>query len=320
MLTNSKPTDMSTSSTDNNIHHEHHLLSAFRTFESTSSRPRFWASLKEHYLAATQVMPWGSTSNNNTSSNIHSTANQRDFAPPIALLVSNSSPTVTLDATPWITCSSSSVDDTLLSLPHIDSLPEFTSVVISNYKTEVPTTRPYQVSVAAMDKFKVMRDVIPLKTFTYCETIIKDLKRPAAHRSLVKRSSSSSRSGSSSPAAPAPSPSPVAPEKERRKELPPLPRHLAIRDTRSNPDYLRMMACELTMVRSLKLIAPLKPRGYLPRRKELFCYVKSPLSVAVELPCDDDRLLVGSWTSVSSTESFFSTTSSDYITTDEGYE
>ncbi|KAI9316070.1 hypothetical protein BX666DRAFT_1954646 [Dichotomocladium elegans] len=42
------------------------------------------------------------------------------------------------------------------------------------------------------------------------------------------------------------------------------------RDTRSNPDHLRIIACELNMIRSRKLLSPLKPRGFLPRRKDPF--------------------------------------------------
>ncbi|KAI8333666.1 hypothetical protein BC941DRAFT_434144 [Chlamydoabsidia padenii] len=42
------------------------------------------------------------------------------------------------------------------------------------------------------------------------------------------------------------------------------------RDTRSNPDHLRMIAAELNMMRARKLFSPLKPRGFLPRRKDPF--------------------------------------------------
>ncbi|KAF7722905.1 hypothetical protein EC973_002585 [Apophysomyces ossiformis] len=42
------------------------------------------------------------------------------------------------------------------------------------------------------------------------------------------------------------------------------------RDTRSNPDHLRMISAELNMMRARKLLSPLKPRGFLPRRKDSF--------------------------------------------------
>ncbi|KAI9019590.1 hypothetical protein CLU79DRAFT_704574 [Phycomyces nitens] len=42
------------------------------------------------------------------------------------------------------------------------------------------------------------------------------------------------------------------------------------RDTRSNPDHLRMISAELNMMRARKLLSPLKPRGFLPRRKDPF--------------------------------------------------
>ncbi|KAF9187388.1 hypothetical protein BGZ51_009791 [Haplosporangium sp. Z 767] len=84
-----------------------------------------------------------------------------------------------------------------------------------------------------------------------------------------------------------------------------------------------MMASELRMIRSRKLIAPLKPRGYLPRRKELFRNVKSSLWMTEVPSCSDEddhplnKLFAGSWTSVSSTESFHSTSSSEYLTADD---
>ncbi|KAG0165921.1 hypothetical protein DFQ28_008141 [Apophysomyces sp. BC1034] len=42
------------------------------------------------------------------------------------------------------------------------------------------------------------------------------------------------------------------------------------RDTRSNPDHLRMISAELNMMRARKLFSPLKPRGFLPRRRDPF--------------------------------------------------
>jgi hypothetical protein len=186
----------------------------------------------------------------------------------MALTIPNSSPIVILDATPMIT-SSSSADDTLLSLPGIDSLPSDNS-----------SKHEFTVMGPSMDKLK-MREVIPLKTFTYCETAVK--VGGAKHASQCAGSASPSSVKRSLKKAPSQQPAPscrsktssrastsAATSREGRDELPPLPRHLAIRETRSNPDYLRMMACEITMIRSLKLVSPLKPRGYLPRRKELF--------------------------------------------------
>lgn len=129
----------------------------------------------------------------------------------------------------------------------------------------------YPASVAAMDKFKVMRsDTIALKTFTYRETPVVEVKRPRTPLltqrcrpvSIPKPSTAVIAANSVTTAAS----TPAAPE----EELLPLPRHLACREARSNPDYLRMMASELRMIRSRKLIAPLKPRSYLPRRRELF--------------------------------------------------
>jgi len=59
----------------------------------------------------------------------------------------------------------------------------------------------------------------------------------------------------------------------------------------------------------------------------LLSLVKSPLSASVEMPCEEEDnhqhpLFVGSWTSVSSAESFLSATSSfssDYASADEDF-
>ncbi|KAF8925854.1 hypothetical protein BGZ58_000419 [Dissophora ornata] len=172
-----------------------------------------------------------------------------------------------------------------------------------------------------MDKFKVMHtDIIPLKTFTYCETLVEEVKRPSRSAAATARSIPLVKR--SMPKAP-PLPYRSGANTQIRTDELPLPRHLASRETRSNSDYLRMMASEISMIRSRKLIAPLKPRGYLPRRKDLFRTVKSSLSASLEMPCeeDDHSLFVGSWTSVSSTETFLSASSSCYATADdEGFD
>ncbi|KAI8365332.1 uncharacterized protein BYT42DRAFT_589567 [Radiomyces spectabilis] len=63
--------------------------------------------------------------------------------------------------------------------------------------------------------------------------------------------------------------------KRRRSEATTQPRfnpdtNTYTRDTRSNPDHLRMISAELNMMRAHKLFSPLKPRGFLPRRKDAF--------------------------------------------------
>ncbi|CAO3594871.1 unnamed protein product [Absidia cylindrospora] len=78
--------------------------------------------------------------------------------------------------------------------------------------------------------------------------------------------------------------------KKRRSEATTQPRfdvntNTYTRDTRSNPDHLRMIAAELNMMRSRKLFSPLKPRGFLPRRKDPFICgdgrLQSPLQFEV---------------------------------------
>ncbi|KAG9067423.1 hypothetical protein KI688_012206 [Linnemannia hyalina] len=278
---------------------------------SQSSSRNSLEFLKAHYIATAQSFNWPTSSstfkssstqsNNKNNKNHRSTGCAREFLPPLALLVANSSPVVTLDATPLI----------------LTSLEAVSAEEYNNNAEE----GLYPASVAAMDKFKVMRsDTIALKTFTYRETPVIEVKRPRTPLLTQRRRPVSIPHPATADIAAAAS-TPAAPE----EELLPLPRHLACRETRSNPDYLRMMASELRMIRARKLIAPLKPRSYLPRRHELFSPVKSSLSVSMEMPCEEDdhplnNLLVGSWTSFSSTESFLSSTSSNYATADESFD
>ncbi|KAF9146703.1 hypothetical protein BGX30_010765 [Mortierella sp. GBA39] len=279
---------------------------------TSSTTTTLWSSLKAHYIATAQSFNWPTSStfkssstqsNSNNNKNRRSTNCAREFLPPLALLVANSSPIVTLDATPLI----------LTTL-------EANDVSAEEYNNNVEEGL-YPASVAAMDKFKVMRsDTIALKTFTYRETPVIEVKRPRTPLLTQHRRPVSIPHPVTADIAAAASTS-AAPE----EELLPLPRHLACRETRSNSDYLRMMASELRMIRARKLIAPLKPRSYLPRRHELFSPVKSSLSVSMEMPCEEDdhplnNLLVGSWTSFSSTESFLSSTSSNYATADESFD
>ncbi|KAG0338053.1 hypothetical protein BG004_007387 [Podila humilis] len=180
-----------------------------------------------------------------------------------------------------------------------------------------------------MDKFKPLRtDTIPLKTFTYRETPVVEIKRPRTSFPVVIPRSSKSSSLCTVSKTSNPSDihmnntNPVEEEEEEAQLM--LPRHLTGRETRSNSDYLRMMASELEMIRARKLIAPLKPRGFLPRRRELFRHVKSSLNIRIGFPSDvhnhplnNDNIFGCSWSSVASSDSFLSTTSSDYITADE---
>ncbi|KAF9438782.1 hypothetical protein BGZ76_004858 [Entomortierella beljakovae] len=275
----------------------------FSDSTSSSYRPGFWSNFKAQLPLWTSSSAEKTCQLNNAKGNRYSAT--RDFAPPVALLLSNSSPIVTLNSTLVV----SSTEDVLLSLSNADTLDGIDTNSISL------TSGFYSASVAAVDKLKVMRtDNIPLKTFTYHETDLKEQKQkrsnslPAVKQAIPRPSPQVLSSNCSTP----------TPEK-KHEELP-VPRHLACREMRSNSDYLRMMASEMNMIRSRKLIAPLKPRGYLARRKDLFCNVKSSLCVSIDIPCeeeDDDNLVVGSWSSVSSTGSYLSATSADYTTADE---
>ncbi|KAF8971314.1 hypothetical protein BGZ46_010304 [Entomortierella lignicola] len=299
----------------------HSLQSLLPESTSSSTRLGFWANLKAHYFAATTTtLSWPNSDsgprNNQTSSATNTSSRPEIFLPPVALRLSNSSPLAAIDATAPLSASLTMTDD-LLSLPNLATSPPH------SYHGSVN----FPVSMAAMDKFKPIRsDTIPLKTFTYHETPVIERPQPLP---FPLPACPRSKKVTSSLAPPVPLTKSVTSannsnnnnHNEREKEsclLPlPLPRHLATRETRSNSDYLRMMAPELRMIRSRKLVSPLKPRGYLPRRKEPFRRVKSSLCNPIEFPrMEDDHplndVMFGSWSSVSSAESFLTASSSGY--------
>ncbi|KAG0336223.1 hypothetical protein BG004_008154 [Podila humilis] len=312
------------------IHPLFHSLQSFLPEPSTSSSTRlgFWANLKAHCLAATATsFTWPSNAIPGTVSDAESigmAAPQKgaSFSPTTVLLgpTGASVPTVGVDATPR----SASLTEALLSLPNLAPSPMASRQGAYAYQQQSSSTT-YPVSVAAMDRFKPIRsDTIPLKTFTYHETPVVDRPRSVPLRiSLPKTGPRQVAKKNVSDMSNAKG------DNNKYKEaavLPPLlPRHLRARETRSNTDYLRMMAAELRMIRSRKLISPLKPRGYLPRRKEAFRTVKSSLRNSFQPPSEEDdhplnNLLVGSWSSVSSADSFLSDGSSGYQTACESFQ
>ncbi|KAF9368799.1 hypothetical protein CPB97_004239, partial [Podila verticillata] len=234
----SSPSSTSSTRTSLELLRTNTTSSTLRITTDTTSSPRsngFWASLKAQYF------PWSSAPTSPTTTGL-------------------------LPLTPAATpLTAASLTDALLSSNHTSSS---TSVYLHG-GSSMATLASYPVSVAAMDKFKPLRtDTIPLKTFTYRETPVTEIKRPRALPTPSQKT----------PKVPSPTTS-VSSEETLMEDvhptdtvdlLDPLPRHLASRETRSNPDYLRMMASELQMIRARKLIAPLKPRGYLPRRRDAF--------------------------------------------------
>ncbi|KAG0369767.1 hypothetical protein BGZ54_008961 [Gamsiella multidivaricata] len=295
-----------------------------------SCRPGFWASLKAQYLAtAHHHLPSWVSSNSKGDSN-------------------KTSGSCTLRWSLWMRGPWSPAphltDDALLSLPNIHATTSNdSSTTTTTTSNEGIFSGSYPVSVAAMDKFKVMRsDIIPLKTFTYRETLVVEAKRPSrpaapiATTTTTKTTVSAKESQTTPPLVKRSMPKLPAGCRSGHSNVVstvtsvvdelPLPRHLAGRETRSNTDYLRMMACELGMIRSRKLIAPLRPRGYLPRRKDVFHHVKSSMSVSMSMETSSEEedyhpLFVGSWSSVLSADSFLSVSSSGYATADdEGFE
>ncbi|KAF9288900.1 hypothetical protein BGZ68_010433, partial [Mortierella alpina] len=243
----------------------HSLQSLLPESTSSSTRLGFWANLKAHYLAATGA-------SNGRGYADGSAAGIDAFMPPVALRVANCTPVAAVDATAPLSASLTFTDELL-------SLPNLAAPSAHAYHGSVN----YPVSVAAMDKFKAIRsDTIPLKTFTYHETPVVERPRPAPLPLSLRSSSSLSATkddasnatqfatGALTPPVNTKNNKSASDNPHDTSLLCALPRHLAARETRSNADYLRMMAAELRMIRSRKLISPLKPRGYLPRRKDPF--------------------------------------------------
>lgn len=54
------------------------------------------------------------------------------------------------------------------------------------------------------------------------------------------------------------------------------------REIRSNTDYLRMIVAEVNMMRSQKIIGPLKQRRVLPKRLDPFIPKRSPLNLQIQ--------------------------------------
>lgn len=64
-----------------------------------------------------------------------------------------------------------------------------------------------------------------------------------------------------------PMPVPALPIEEARLEDEPS---RYVRDIRNNPAHLRMITAEMNMMRARKIVSPLRPRGWLPRRADAF--------------------------------------------------
>ncbi|KAL0082196.1 hypothetical protein F4703DRAFT_1739570 [Phycomyces blakesleeanus] len=94
-------------------------------------------------------------------------------------------------------------------------------------------------------------------------------------RSLVQSATPKTKTKKKKTLIPMPLPPRRPSSHRRRSEATTQPRfnpdtNTYTRDTRSNPDHLRMISAELNMMRARKLLSPLKPRGFLPRRKDPF--------------------------------------------------
>ncbi|KAG0233925.1 hypothetical protein B0O80DRAFT_227060 [Mortierella sp. GBAus27b] len=321
-LSRNESSSSSSSSADNGsiIQPLFQSLQSFLPESTSSTRLGFWANLKAHMSPNVTLLSWPTSDNNNNITTTTPAAPTKtsvdEFSPPSALRLSNSTPVAAINAT-QLSVSVILTDD-------LQSLPNITATSVQTQQQHGSVNFP--VSVAAMDKFKSNRsDTIPLKTFTYSETPVVEHTRfvppvsPRLSPSLPDYSRQQHKTTSVSLSSLSPSSSPASKGDDTKDApcLPALPRHLATRETRSNTDYLRMMAAELRMIRSRKLVSPLKPRGYLPRRKDPFRRVKSPLCNCIELVKEEDdhplnNLTVGSWSSMSSESSFQTASSSEY--------
>lgn len=63
------------------------------------------------------------------------------------------------------------------------------------------------------------------------------------------------------------------------KEAIHMDRQYHARDTRTNAAYLRMIVAEVNMMRSQKIVGPLRPRRVLPKRSDRFMHRPSPLQL-----------------------------------------
>ncbi|KAI8992223.1 hypothetical protein BDB01DRAFT_894375 [Pilobolus umbonatus] len=61
-----------------------------------------------------------------------------------------------------------------------------------------------------------------------------------------------------------------------------VPDHHHVRDIRANAAYLRMIVAEVNMMRSQKIVGPLRPRRLLPKRTDIFMHRSSPLQLIIE--------------------------------------
>ncbi|OAC99147.1 hypothetical protein MUCCIDRAFT_114325 [Mucor lusitanicus CBS 277.49] len=66
---------------------------------------------------------------------------------------------------------------------------------------------------------------------------------------------------------------------EQQKDIVIMNRYYHDRDTRANAAYLRMIVAEVNMMRSQKIVGPLRPRRVLPKRLDRFMHRPSPLQL-----------------------------------------
>lgn len=71
----------------------------------------------------------------------------------------------------------------------------------------------------------------------------------------------------------------IVEEKQVTQEQDLIARHA--RDIRANAAYLRMIVAEVNMMRSQKIVGPLRPRRVLPKRLDKFMHRPSPLQITV---------------------------------------
>jgi hypothetical protein len=153
------------------------------------------------------------------------------------------------------------------TLTHKRSIPSFSK----SHQPSTSTTKSYAMSTSPPSTSNVPMTVEEPKS-RWMETIAQ-LRRSLTRSTKITTTTTINNDKKSF--IPMPLPPKRTMRKKRRSEATTQPRfnpetNTYTRDTRSNPDHLRMISAELNMMRHKKLSSPLKPRGFLPRRSDAF--------------------------------------------------
>lgn len=115
----------------------------------------------------------------------------------------------------------------------------------------------------------------PPKEWTLVETLSKQPKRlqPKLQAQLSQKQQDKELQGEEQ------KPEEQVKVEEQQKDIVIMNRYYHDRDTRANAAYLRMIVAEVNMMRSQKIVGPLRPRRVLPKRLDRFMHRPSPLQL-----------------------------------------